>query len=55
MNYGFTKMKQKDFFAMADINNSASNKILEKIGMTKIDKFDYEDLPHNFNTIKNKK
>ena len=48
LNYGFNKMNQKEFFAMADKNNLASNKILEKIGMIKIDEFDYETVPHNF-------
>ena len=53
LNYGFTKMNQKEIFAMADKNNSASNKILQKIGMTKIDSFYYENVPHNFYMKKN--
>lgn len=51
LNYGFNKMNQKEFFAMADKKNLASNKILEKIGMIKIDEFDYEAVPHNFYKI----
>lgn len=51
LNYGFKKMNQKQFFAMADKKNLASNKILEKIGMIKIDEFDYEAVPHNFYKI----
>lgn len=55
LNYGFNKMNQKEFFAMADKNNFASNKILEKIGMTKIATFNYEEVPHNFYKINNSK
>lgn len=51
LNYGFKKMNQEMFFAMADKNNLASNKILEKIGMLKIDEFQYEAVPHNFYQI----
>lgn len=51
LNYGFNKMNQKEFFAMADKNNLASNKILEKIGMIKIEEFDYDAVPHNFYKI----
>jgi len=51
LNYGFNKMNQKALFAMADKNNLASNRILEKIGMSKIIEFQYETVSHNFYQI----
>ncbi|MCC8358928.1 GNAT family N-acetyltransferase [Salinimicrobium sediminilitoris] len=52
LNYGFYKMNQKALFAMADKNNLASTRILEKIGMSKIDEFQYEAVSHNFYQLK---
>jgi len=51
LNFGFNKLEQKDIFAIADSRNLASNKILQKIGMTNINEFDYENVPHNFYEI----
>ena len=36
---------------MADVENSVSNRILQKIGMIKLNEFNYENVPHNFYTI----
>jgi len=51
LDYGFTQLNQKEICAMADINNIASNRILQKIGMKKINRFDYENTPFNFYSI----
>ena len=52
LKYGFEKMNLKEIGAAADINHIASNKILTKIGMKFIDKFEYVGLPHNWYNIK---
>ena len=51
VNYGFNELKQEELFAMSDVKNLASNHILQKIGMIKIDEFLYENVPHNFYRI----
>ena len=51
LNYGFTQLNQKEICAMADVENSVSNRILQKIGMIKVNEFNYENVPHNFYTI----
>ena len=51
LEFGFEKLKQENIYAMADTQNSASNKILKKIGMSRINEFNYEDIPHNFYKI----
>jgi len=51
LNYGFNKLNKKDIFAMADIENAASNTILKKIGMSKINEFNYNNVIHNFYQI----
>lgn len=52
LKYGFEKLDLKEIGAAADINHLASNKILQKIGLTLIDTFDYEGVPHNWYNIK---
>lgn len=51
LSFGFNRLEQKDIFAIADTGNLASNKILQKIGMTYINEFDYKNVPHNFYEI----
>ena len=51
LDYGFTQLNQKEICAMADIENLASNRILQKIGMVKLNEFKYETVPHNFYAI----
>ncbi len=46
LNYGFTHLRLKEIFAMADTRNQASRKILEKVGFRCLDTFDYEGVPH---------
>ena len=52
LDFGFNQLNQKEICAIADIENLASNKILQKIGMSKVNKFDYENLSHNFYIMK---
>jgi ribosomal-protein-alanine N-acetyltransferase len=52
LDFGFNQLNQKEICAIADIENLASNRILQKIGMSKVNKFDYENLPHNFYIMK---
>jgi len=51
LEYGFTQLNQEEICAMADIAHLASNRILQKIGMKKLNVFDYEKVPHNFYSI----
>ncbi len=51
LDYGFNQLKQEKICAMADVRNLASNRILQKLGMSKFNEFDYENVPHNFYTI----
>jgi ribosomal-protein-alanine N-acetyltransferase len=48
LDFGFNQLNQKEICAIADVENLASNRVLQKIGMTKINEFDYENILHNF-------
>lgn len=48
IEYGFEVLKVEKVFAMADIKNIGSNKILEKIGMNFIENFDFDGIAHNW-------
>jgi len=48
---GFEKFNLKEIGAAADVNHIASNKILNKIGLKFIEKFDYNGVTHNWYTI----
>lgn len=52
LHYGFEQMKQQEICAMADVDHKASNAILEKIGMRKLNVFEFDHVPHNFYEIK---
>ncbi|MGH1388142.1 GNAT family N-acetyltransferase [Kordia sp.] len=49
--YGFEKLDLKEIGGAADVNHSASNKILQKIGMKCIDTFVYDGELHNWYKI----
>lgn len=51
LKYGFEILDLKEVGAAADVNHLASNKILKKIGLNLIDRFDYEGIPHNWYNI----
>jgi ribosomal-protein-alanine N-acetyltransferase len=46
VNYGFNVLKLKEIFAIADKNNLASIKVLEKAGLKKLELFEYNNTPH---------
>ncbi|MGV3587092.1 MAG: GNAT family N-acetyltransferase [Adhaeribacter sp.] len=48
LNFGFEQLKLKNIYAMADVNNVASRKILEKVGLTLDGTFDLDGIPHNW-------
>jgi [ribosomal protein S5]-alanine N-acetyltransferase len=42
LRYGIEMLQLKNIYAMTDANNFASRRVLEKIGMTYIETFDYD-------------
>lgn len=44
--YGFETVKLNEIFGMADVNNTASRKVLEKAGLRYIETFDLNGTPH---------
>jgi RimJ/RimL family protein N-acetyltransferase len=51
LKYAFEQLKAGEVFAMADCNNDSSNKILKKIGLHFIEKFDLDGVEHNWYKI----
>jgi ribosomal-protein-alanine N-acetyltransferase len=52
LNYGFDELKLNEIYGMADVNNTGSNNILKKLGLTFIETFDYDGVPYNWYEIK---
>ncbi len=52
LEYGFDQLNLNEMYAMADVENSASNNVLKKIGFSFIETFDYERIKHNWYKIK---
>ena len=48
IDYAFNKLNMTEIYAMADIENEGSNKILEKVGLKFINSFDHEGIKHNW-------
>ena len=48
IEYGFSTMHLEEICAMADINNSVSNHVLQKIGMTRTGTFLFDGIEHYF-------
>lgn len=48
LDYAFDKLNATEVYAMADIENEGSNKILKKVGLTFIESFDLEGIKHNW-------
>jgi [ribosomal protein S5]-alanine N-acetyltransferase len=46
--FGFEQLKLKEIYAMADVNNDASRKVLEKVGLMLIETFGLDSIPHNW-------
>lgn len=51
LTYGFDTLKLKEIYAAAHIENKASNRILNKIGFSYIETFDYDGSKHNWYKI----
>jgi [ribosomal protein S5]-alanine N-acetyltransferase len=48
LDYGFNTLNLSEIFAAAQVANIASNKILQKVGLTFIETFDYEGVATNW-------
>ena len=51
LQYGFKQLGQEQIYGMADIEHEASNSILQKIGMCKVNEFTFDGILHNFYNI----
>jgi len=47
LDYGFNELRQEEICAMADVNHLVSNKILQNLGMSKMNICDYDGTPHH--------
>lgn len=54
LDYAFNELKIDEVYAAASCENLASNKILQKIGMSFIETFNYEDIKCNWYKIERK-
>ena len=53
LEYGFNKLNIETICGAAEIENIASNKVLQKIGLKFINQFDFEDVKANWYELKN--
>ncbi len=51
LNHGFTKLDYKEICGMAEVEHTASNAILQKIGLVKRNEFTYDGMLHNFYSL----
>jgi RimJ/RimL family protein N-acetyltransferase len=51
LGYAFDKLNANEVYAMADCENESSNKILRKVGLNYIEKFDLDGIEHNWYKI----
>lgn len=51
LNYGFINLNLKEIYAGAHVENVASNKVLQKVGLKFIETFQYDGAPHNWYKI----
>ncbi len=54
LEYGFSEMKLERISAAVDVDNVASNKILQKLGMQHVEDFYYDDTLCHFYTLEHK-
>lgn len=52
VQYGFNTMRLNEIYAMADVGNGASNKILKKSGLKFIETFTFQGVEHNWYCLK---
>ena len=55
VDYAFDKLNTTEIYAMADIENEGSNKILKKVGLKFIETFDFEGIKHNWYKLERSK
>lgn len=55
LQYSFDRLNANVVYAMADVENISSNKILKKLGFSHIENFDLDGVDHNWYTIDRKK
>ncbi len=51
LKYAFDELGLNEVYALADVDNVGSNKVLKKIGLRFIEEFDFEGTPHNWYKI----
>lgn len=51
LNYGFEIMNLKEIYGGAHIENIASNKVLQKVGLKFLETFEYDSAPHHWYKI----
>lgn len=54
LRYSFDKLNANDVYAMADVKNISSNKILKKVGFMRVEKFDLDGVDHYWYKIDRK-
>ena len=52
MQYGFQKMNLEEIYGGAHIDNLASNKVLQKIGLQFLETFEFDGDPHHWYGVK---
>ena len=52
VKYGFDVLKLEEISGAADVNNIASNVVLQKAGLKYLESFDFEGDPHHWYTLK---
>lgn len=55
LQYGFDVLKANEIYAMAQVENKASNKILANVGFSLIETFTYDNEEHNWYKIERDK
>jgi [ribosomal protein S5]-alanine N-acetyltransferase len=48
LDYGFNELKQDAIYAIADVHNAKSRKVLEKSGLKFIETFNWDGVPHDW-------
>lgn len=51
LKYAFEQLKANEVYAIADCENNGSNKILRKVGLNFIERFDFDGIEHNWYRI----
>lgn len=51
LKYAFEQLKTNEVYAIADCENNGSNKILRKVGLNFIERFDFDGIEHNWYRI----